>query len=175
MYCPKCKNKMSKRTKFCSNCGFEIKESKEKIVEEPTKSGNKYLPMILIALIIIVLVFFLARIGINTNNPNILGAVVSASTSILPTPTQITVSGIASSSGQGTQPISITFRNNAGNNYVATVTSGQYSIQLPNPGTYAILASWSGSYTWQTDTITVQNPLILNEGPGGSTNTNLIP
>lgn len=83
-------------------------------------------------------------------------------------PSQVTVSGSATTSGQGMQITSIVFTGSSGNSYTATVNGGSYSIALPNPNIYTMNANWQGQYSWQTGSAPVTTPLTLNQGVGQS-------
>lgn len=62
----------------------------------------------------------------------------------------VRVFGLVSTTGAGTHPVSMNFTSlRTSTTFVALVSSGQFSIQLPNQDTYNITMEWDGNYTWQ--------------------------
>lgn len=129
--------------------------------------GKSKLPLVFALIIVILIILYvLSKIGGSpiqiTGNPN------GQNSGPLPlAPSQVTVSGQATSSGSGTQVTKVIFTDSSGNSYAASVNGGQYSIQLKNPGTYTIIMQWKGQYTWQGGNST-STTLNLNQGIGGS-------
>ena len=89
----------------------------------------------------------------------------STSTPPLTTPPNATVFGLVSTIGNGTQDTEVIFTSSTGDTYIAPVTDGHFSIQLPNPGTYNVTTKWKGLYPWQNGT-NFKGQAILNWGPG---------
>jgi len=52
-------------------------------------------------------------------------------------------------------------------NFVALVSSGQFSIQLPNHDTYNVTTGWGGSYAWQRGQVTA-GTVSLNMSSGSN-------
>ena len=94
-------------------------------------------------------------------------ASVSADIQAKTPPSVVTVSGTATATGQGTQDVSVIFVDpNTGTSYTATVSNGQYSLQMPNVATYNVQVKWTGQYPWQSGTDSVNGSLQLNtDGP----------
>jgi hypothetical protein len=84
-------------------------------------------------------------------------------------PKDVTVSGNATASGQGTLVSQIIFTDTSGNQFAAAVSYGQYSIEIPNHANYTITGTWNGRYSWQTGSIILtNNQLPINQGFGAS-------
>lgn len=63
----------------------------------------------------------------------------------------VTVFGLASTVGQGTHMVALVFTNNrTGANLTALVSSGSFSVSLPNGAVYDVVAKWAGNYSWQS-------------------------
>jgi hypothetical protein len=59
-------------------------------------------------------------------------------------PSQVTLTGTATTVGTGTSPQKITFIDKStGNTYVAAVTTNSYQITLPNQKTFSVSVTWS--------------------------------
>jgi hypothetical protein len=89
------------------------------------------------------------------------------STTPPPPPSVVIVSGSVSTTGQGTQPTSITFVDSAGTSHPTIVSNGAYSLALQNPSSYDATIQWSGAYSWQSGTVD-KGAFALNQGSGGS-------
>ena len=74
----------------------------------------------------------------------------SSSTTTPPSGVMVLVFGIVGTTGNGTHPISMDFTSmTTSAAYIAPVSSGHFSIQLPNQDTYNVTMVWGGNYTWQ--------------------------
>lgn len=85
---------------------------------------------------------------------------------------QAKVSGTATTSGSGTLPQQIVFVGSQ-SNFIASLTSGQYSVTVPNLATYKVLVSWVGAYSWQTGVISIVG-FDVNTPAGSGSQTNNI-
>ena len=71
-------------------------------------------------------------------------------TTTFTTPTTVTVFGLASTVGEGTHVVSLTFTNTGtGANYTAPMSNGGFSVDLPNGAVYHVSVQWAGNYSWQ--------------------------
>lgn len=64
-------------------------------------------------------------------------------------PTSVLVSGIISTTGNGSHASAITFRESNGSSFYSLVSIRSYSITIPNNANFVVLISWSGAYSWQ--------------------------
>lgn len=82
--------------------------------------------------------------------------------------TNVTVFGLVSTTGIGTHPTSMAFRNSDdGRLFVALVDGNHFSIGLPNHETYNVSLRWVGNYTWQSGEIP-EGQLLMNMSQGSS-------
>ncbi|MHB8702290.1 MAG: hypothetical protein ACYC7D_14905 [Nitrososphaerales archaeon] len=63
---------------------------------------------------------------------------------------QVSLSGGIAASGSGTRASEVTFVSSHNVNYSESVLNGEYNVSLPNLDSYAVYASWSGAYLWQS-------------------------
>jgi hypothetical protein len=129
-----------------------------------------------IAIVVVILVvvggFFLFLNHPNNSGPTGYGAPTTAGVSNpLSAPATVVLSGAATASGQGTSITEVTFSGNQGT-FSAPVSGGQYSVSLPNPGTYSVSEIWYGQYQWQNGTVQNVGSYTLNQGIGGETQLN---
>ncbi len=89
----------------------------------------------------------------------------TTTTATFTTPAYAKVFGLAYTIGNGTHDTTVVFTSSSGVKYVATITNGSFSIDLPNPGIYNATTEWEGLYPWQNGTI-FKGQVILNWGPG---------
>lgn len=86
-------------------------------------------------------------------NPGQVGGTSESQTSSATTtaPATVRVFGLASTVGQGTHVVSLTFTNTmTGTNFTAPISSGGFSADLPNGATYHVGVRWAGNYSWQS-------------------------
>ncbi|MDG6922508.1 MAG: hypothetical protein JRN67_04350, partial [Nitrososphaerota archaeon] len=88
--------------------------------------------------------------------------------------TEVTVSGVVTTSGSGTQASEILFSGVSGN-FTAIVRGGAYSITLPNTVQYEATIIWSGSYSWQEGSVTYQLPVFAGAGSSSFTASWIVP
>ena len=87
-------------------------------------------------------------------------------TSTFPTPATVKIFGLASTVGQGTHLIGLTFTNTGtGENFTAPVSNGSFSIDLPNNVIYNVAIRWVGNYSWQAG-IEERGELTVNMSAG---------
>jgi len=87
----------------------------------------------------------------------------------VPTPNSVVqVSGKVNLTGNRTQATTTTFTNAYGQQLTARVSSGGFSITLPNFANYTVQVSWSGAYAWQKGNVTANS--ILVSAPAGAAN-----
>jgi len=76
---------------------------------------------------------------------------VDSQTTSIPQPATANVFGLASTVGQGTHMVALTFTDTrTGANFTALVSHGKFSVDLPNGAVYDVVARWAGNYSWQT-------------------------
>lgn len=130
--------------------------------EKKSNSGKKYIIGFVAAVILILAVIFFANQGGNSGS-NPFSSVVQATA-----PATVTVSGTVSTSGSGTTGTNVVFTSSSGSTYPGAISSGSYSVTLPNKDTYSATVQWSGQYPWQTGSCNVGS-FSLNNGPGATT------
>ena len=74
---------------------------------------------------------------------------ISKNWQISPPDSEVSVSGSASTTGNGTIPTSISF-SNSGVRFSAPVINGSYSVVLGNLADYSTSVAWKGEYPWQS-------------------------
>ncbi|MHB1908292.1 MAG: hypothetical protein ACYCQJ_05390 [Nitrososphaerales archaeon] len=117
-------------------------------------TGRNIAILLIVIFLVVILAFVLFRtpVGTQISYPN------------------VQVSGTITTVGTGTHPIRVDFTSSSGQVYSTQVSSGQYSLTLPNNQDYAVTVTWSGfagatgtcnggalnlniasgSYTWDT-------------------------
>jgi hypothetical protein len=99
-----------------------------------------------LSFIIILVVSGLALVFFDRNSPS--GN--SSTTSGKPL-ANVTVFGLASTTGHGTHLVELDFTNaKTGATFTAPVPDGNFSIGLPNGAIYKVTAKWAGNYSWQS-------------------------
>src|SRR5712692_3173447 len=86
-----------------------------------------------------------------------------------PTPNSVVhVSGRVNVTGIRPHATMATFANSYGQQLSAPVSSGVFSVQLPNLANYTAQVIWRGAYAWQTGTVPA-NPIVVS-APAGDAN-----
>jgi len=99
-----------------------------------------------VGFLIVVLVAASSAVALYLSSPERIRSV----TTTPPFPATVNVFGLASTVGQGTHMVALTFSNTkTGANFTAPVSDGKYSVTLPNVSTYEVVARWAGNYSWQ--------------------------
>ena len=125
--------------------------------------GKTAATIILLVLSVLVSVISISIILSHGNYDNITS--ITSSTSQI---TNVTVFGLVSTTGIGTHPTSMSFRNlDDGQLFVAPVDGNHFSIGLPNHETYNTSLRWAGNYTWQSGEIPT-GQLLINMSQGSS-------
>jgi len=88
--------------------------------------------------------------------------------------TEVTISGTIIASGSDTQATQILFSGVSGN-FTAVVIGGHYSIVLPNTVKYEATIRWSGSYSWQSGSVTYQLPVFAGAGSNSFSASWIVP
>jgi len=88
----------------------------------------------------------------------------------------VTVFGLVSTMGVGTNPPSMVFVNvKTGNVYNAPMTGNRFSIGLPNEVTYNVSLRWAGNYSWQNgEVLRGQLPINMSNGSMMSQSYNVV-
>lgn len=90
----------------------------------------------------------------------------SQTTSTLTTPATVKVFGLASTVGEGTHPLALTFTDaKTGANFTAPVSNGGFSADLPNGAVYHVAVRWAGNYSWQVG-VEDRGELTINMSAG---------
>ena len=85
---------------------------------------------------------------------------------------EVNVSGYLTSTGLDTQATHILFTSVHGSSS-GTVISGKYSLLLPNQASYAVSATWSGLYSWQSGVSNLSS-IFLNATSSQLSSWNLV-
>ncbi|MDA4127036.1 MAG: hypothetical protein OK452_07515 [Thaumarchaeota archaeon] len=86
-----------------------------------------------------------------------------------PTPNSVVqVSGRVNVTGSKTHATMTTFANAYGQQLSSPVSSGVFSITLPNLANYTVQVNWNGAYAWQTGTVAANS--IVVSAPAGAAN-----
>ncbi len=90
----------------------------------------------------------------------------SQTSSSSPTLATVNVFGLASTVGQGTRLVALSFTSTVtGTNLTAPVSNGSFSINLPNGAVYDVVARWTGNYSWQSGSVD-RGDLTVNMSAG---------
>lgn len=117
----------------------------------------------LVVLALVLLLLVVGLIGILYPGPTR----ASTSTSVAQAG-NATVFGLVSTTGAGTHPVSMNFTSlRTSTAFVAIVSSGHFSIELPNQDVYNVTMEWEGNYTWQRGQVTA-GTVSLNFSAGSN-------
>ena len=90
----------------------------------------------------------------------------SQASSSSPTLANVNVFGLASTVGQGSRLVALSFTSTiTGTNLTAPVSNGGFSINLPNGAVYDVVARWAGNYSWQSGSVD-RGDLTVNMSAG---------
>jgi hypothetical protein len=89
----------------------------------------------------------------------------------VPTPNSVVqVSGRVNLTGDRTQATMTTFANVYGQQLTAPVSSGAFSVTLPNLANYTVQVNWSGAYAWQKGSVAA-NSIVVSAQAGAANAT----
>ena len=89
----------------------------------------------------------------------------------VPTPNSVVqVSGRVNLTGNETHATMTTFSNAYGQQLTAPVSSGAFSVTLPNLANYTVQVNWSGAYAWQKGSVAA-NSIVVSAGAGAANAT----
>ena len=135
--------------------------------EQPKKGSSAKTIIGIVVVLAVIGIFLLLITSSHTNSNNGSSQSSSNPLAVLEPPATVTVSGAASASGQGTSISQVVFTGSNGASYPAAVSGEQYTVSLPNPGTYNIQETWSGQYSWQGGNVNAGS-YSLSQGTGAS-------
>lgn len=119
-----------------------------------------------IGLVIGTLMVVLSASGLYLTTPRGTSSSTSSSSNITQAPSMVNVFGLASTVGQDTSVVSLTFTNTAaGGSYTVQVSGGRFSVDVPNGVVYHVTARWVGNYSWQAG-IEDRGDLTVNMSAG---------
>lgn len=92
----------------------------------------------------------------------------------VPTPNSvIQVSGRVNLTGNETHATMTTFSNAYGQQLTAQVTSGAFSVTLPNFANYTVQVNWSGAYAWQKGSVAANSIVVSSQAGAANATANL--
>jgi hypothetical protein len=117
-------------------------------------SASVLLLVIIVLALAIGVTVYIGGLGNTASTTSITSTSSSSSPSSSQTGQLVSVFGIVGTTGAGTHPVSLNFTSEkTSTTYVAQVSSslssGHFSVQLPNQDTYKVTVDWAGNFTWQ--------------------------